>query len=61
MLVRSLSTWSDDDLLLTIGAAATIIAHRHRSTEGKIMRQLTELAELQDASEAEARRRAMLQ
>lgn len=61
VLVRSLRSWGDDDLMLTISAAAIILASRHRSSENAILRQMAELAELQDAAEREAARRAMMQ
>jgi hypothetical protein len=58
-LIQSLLGWSDDDLILTIGAAAIILGNRWRMTEGDVMARLTELAKLQDAAERDAARQAM--
>lgn len=61
VLARSLQSWGDADLLLTISIAATILGARWRMDEGAVMARLTELAKLQDAAAREAQSRAMLQ
>lgn len=59
-LVASLRQWNDNDLTLTIGVAATLLAVRWKMSESGVMERLTELAKLQETAESEAARRAML-